>query len=93
MKLIIRLIITTILALLTSLVFGQTIKRIDGSKLNIDSLNSKIEYLMKTANVSGVAVSVFNDNKPIFSKTYGLANVQKNITFQKTSVMKLNLIH
>lgn len=79
-----------LIAVITSIVlnsFGQTIKRIDGSKISIDSLNSKIEYLMKTANVSGVAVSVFNDNNPIFSKTYGLANVQKNVPFEKTSVM------
>lgn len=68
-------------------IFGQTIKRIDGSKITADSLNIKIEYLMKVANVSGAAISVFNDNKPIFSKAYGFANVQKNIPFQQTSVM------
>lgn len=67
--------------------FGQTIQRIDGSKISSKDLSSKIEYLMKTANVSGVAVSVFNDNKPIFSKTFGLADVQKNIPFQPSSVM------
>ncbi|MCU0392629.1 MAG: beta-lactamase family protein [Thermoflexibacter sp.] len=67
--------------------FGQSIKRINGSKISVDSLNAKIEYLMKVANVSGIAVSVFNDNKPIFTKTYGLANVQKNTAFEKTSIM------
>jgi serine-type D-Ala-D-Ala carboxypeptidase/endopeptidase len=67
--------------------FGQTIKRIDGSTITAESLNTKIESLIKTANLSGVAVAVFNDNKPVFSKTYGLANVQKNIPFEKTSVM------
>jgi serine-type D-Ala-D-Ala carboxypeptidase/endopeptidase len=66
---------------------GQSIKRIDGSKISTDSLNVKIEYLMKVANVSGTAVTVFNDNKPKFSKTYGLANVQKNISLEKYSVM------
>ena len=68
---------TTILFLFASFIFGQHIKRIDGSKLTVDSLNTKIEYLMKAANVSGVAVSVFNNNHPVFSKTYGLADVQK----------------
>lgn len=67
--------------------FGQIIQRIDGSKISSKDLSSKIEYLMKTANISGVAVSVFNDNKPIFSKTFGLADVQKNIPFQPSSVM------
>lgn len=66
---------------------GQTIKRIDGTKLSVDSLQSKIEYLMKAANVSGVAVSIFNNNKPVFNRTFGLADVQKNVPFQPTSVM------
>ena len=70
-----------------SMSFAQKLKRIDGSKISVDSLNAKIEYLMKAAQVSGVAVSVFNDNKPVFSKTYGLADVQKNIPFQQSSVM------
>ena len=78
---------TTVLFLFTSFIFGQHIKRIDGSKLTVDSLNLKIEYLMKTANVSGVAVSVFNNNHPVFSKTYGLADVQKNIPLKQSSVM------
>ena len=78
---------TTILFLFTSFIFGQHIKRIDGSKLTVDSLNLKIVYLMKTANVSGVAVSVFNNNHPVFSKTYGLADVQKNIPLKQSSVM------
>ena len=67
--------------------FAQTIKRIDGTKYSADSLNAKIQYLMKIANVSGIAISVFNDNKPIFSRTYGLSNVPKNIPFQQSSVM------
>ena len=81
------ILLTTILILITTFSFGQTIKKIDGSTITVDSLNSKIEYLMKTADVSGVAVSVFNHNKPVFSKTFGLANVQKNISFQQSSVM------
>ncbi|RYU95838.1 serine hydrolase domain-containing protein [Emticicia agri] len=67
--------------------FGQSIKRIDGSTITVDSLQHKIEHLMQAANVSGVAISVFNDNKPVFSKTFGLANVPEKIPFKPTSVM------
>lgn len=78
----------TILALiLVTITFGQTIQRIDGSKIAIDSLHKKIDYLMKAAKVSGMAISVFNDNKPLFSSTYGFANVQRNIAFQQSSVL------
>jgi CubicO group peptidase (beta-lactamase class C family) len=82
-----KIFLSTILSLLSTISFGQTIKRIDGTKIAVDSLHAKIEYLMKTANVSGVAIAVFNNNKPIFSSTYGLANVQKNIPFLSSSVM------
>jgi serine-type D-Ala-D-Ala carboxypeptidase/endopeptidase len=79
--------IATFLILMTTSAFGQWINRIDGSRISVDSLNSKIEYLIRVANVSGIAVSVFNNNKPIFSKTYGLANVQDKIPLQQSSVM------
>ncbi|MBF4469849.1 serine hydrolase domain-containing protein [Flavobacterium sp. HJJ] len=82
-----KIFIAVILLVFPVILFGQTIKRVDGSKLTADSLNTKIEHLMKTANVSGVAISVFNDNKLIFSKTFGLADVQKNIPLQQSSIM------
>lgn len=78
---------TFILLFVSTITSGQTIKRIDGSKLSADSLHTKIEYLMKAANVSGVAVAVFNNNRPVFSKTYGLANVQQKVPLQQSSVM------
>ena len=78
---------TFCLLFFSTISFGQTIKRIDGSKLSADSLHAKIEYLIKAANVSGVAVAVFNNNRPVFSKTYGLSNVQQNVPLQQSSVM------
>lgn len=82
-----KIFLSIILFIFSIMSFGQTIKRIDRSEITVDSLNAKIEYLMKIANVTGVAISVFNDNKPILSKTFGLANVQKNIPFQSSSVL------
>ena len=82
-----KVLLATNFLFVSILCFGQTIERIDGSILSIDSLNTKIEYLMKVANVSGVAFSVFNNNNPIFSKTFGFANVQKKETLTENSVM------
>ena len=81
------LVLTTIFFSFVCAAFGQTIKRIDGTKYDADGLNAKIQYLMKNANVSGVAVSVFNDNKPVFSETYGFADVQKKTPFRRSSAM------
>lgn len=67
--------------------FAQSIKRIDGSRLPADSLTTQIAYLMKAANVSGVAISVFNANKPVYSQAFGLANVPKQIPLQPSTEM------
>src|ERR1700722_7394954 len=75
------------LVVLMTPIYGQTINRIDGTKITADSLQYRIQYLMKTANVTGLAITVFNDNQPIFSKTFGLADVKKKAPLEPTSVM------
>lgn len=42
---------------------------------------------MKEAKVCGVAISVFNESKPIYSKTFGYAQVEQKIPLSDTSVM------
>jgi len=68
-------------------IYGQTINRIDGTKITADSLQYRIQYLIKTANVTGLAITVFNDNQPIYSKTFGMADVKKKVPLEPTSVM------
>ena len=58
---------------------AQSIKRINGSTISGDSLTMRVQHLMQIANVSGVAISVFNNNEPVYSKTFGLADVQQHI--------------
>lgn len=82
-----KLFLSTIFFSFSTFVFGQTIEKINENKLRSDSLNAKINYLMEVANVSGVAVSVFNNNEAVFIRTYGFANVQKEIPLQQNSVM------
>ncbi len=70
-----------------SSIFGQTIKRIDGTNISVDSLQNKITYLMKAANVSGVCISVFNNNKPVYTKAFGMANVPAKEALTSSSVL------
>jgi serine-type D-Ala-D-Ala carboxypeptidase/endopeptidase len=67
-----------VLCILSFDTLAQQINRINNSKYPSDSLDAKIQHLMKRANVSGVAIAVFNNNKPVYNKTFGLADVQKN---------------
>src|SRR4051812_28987131 len=70
-----------------STVCAQTITRIDGSQISSDSLQRKIESLMKAAKVSGACVTVFNDNKPVFKKAFGLAKVREKDSLTSSTVM------
>jgi D-alanyl-D-alanine-carboxypeptidase/D-alanyl-D-alanine-endopeptidase len=67
--------------------FGQTIQRLDGTSLPADSLANQIVELMKAANVSGVAISVFNHNQPVFSRAFGLADVPGRVPLRDTTVL------
>lgn len=79
--------IILVLILTISVSFGQVIKRIDGTVVSVDSIVEKVKYLMKDANVSGMALTIFNDNEPVFEKTFGYANVKGKKPFETNSVM------
>ncbi|AQG81341.1 serine hydrolase domain-containing protein [Spirosoma montaniterrae] len=76
-----------LIALFSHTLRAQTLHRLDGSRLSADSLDHRIKHLMQVANVSGVAISVFNRNKPVFSQTYGLADVPRSVSLTPESVM------
>ncbi len=54
--------------------FAQEIERLDGSEISSDSLSRHVEYLMGEAKVPGLAISVFNEDQPVYSKVFGYAN-------------------
>lgn len=54
--------------------FGQKIVRLDKTEIAAIDLDKKIDTLMKVANVQGLAVTVFNKNKPVYKKSFGYKN-------------------
>jgi CubicO group peptidase (beta-lactamase class C family) len=54
---------------------GQTIIKLDKSKMSAASLDNKIESLMKAANVQGLAVAIFNKNEAVYKKTFGYKRI------------------
>ena len=57
-------------------VTGQSITKLDKSTISGASLDKKIESLVKAANVHGLAVTVFNNNEPVYKKTFGYKNIK-----------------
>ncbi|NMH26769.1 serine hydrolase domain-containing protein [Flavobacterium silvaticum] len=60
----------------TGACIGQSIRKLDNTRISSADLNTKIETLIKAANVQGLAVAVFNDNKPVYAKTFGYKNIR-----------------
>jgi len=58
----------------TAVCFGQRIIKLDKTEISEADLDAKIVALMKAANVQGIAVSVFNNQEPVYSKTFGYKN-------------------
>ncbi|HEX6861389.1 MAG TPA: serine hydrolase domain-containing protein, partial [Thermoanaerobaculia bacterium] len=54
----------------------NVIKRLDGSKIGAQELTSRIEELTKKANVHGLAIAIFNDREIVYSKTFGVKNME-----------------
>ena len=50
------------------------IKRIDGSSIGESLLDQKIKTLIDRANVTGLAVSIFNNDNVVYQKAFGYAN-------------------
>ncbi len=50
---------------------AQKITRLDNSQITSAQLDNKIRTLIREANVHGLAISVFNKNKPVYKKTFG----------------------
>jgi CubicO group peptidase (beta-lactamase class C family) len=66
---------------------GQSITRIDGTKISVDSLQNYITDRMHAAKVTGLCISVFNNNVPVFTKAFGLANASKNEPLKTSSIL------
>lgn len=50
---------------------AQLITRLDNTAISSAALDEKIHNLIKAANVHGIAISIFNNNKTVYKKTFG----------------------
>lgn len=61
---------------LTEAAFAQNdeIQKIDGSDISSMEIDKMVERLMDTANVTGLALSIFNNNEVVYQNSFGLSN-------------------
>lgn len=56
---------------------AQPISRLDGSQISNAELDEEIQRLQEAAQVHGLAISIFNDNRLVYRKTFGYKNYEK----------------
>ena len=66
--------------------YGQSISKIDGTTIIEDSVTNYAEHLRNAANVSGICVAIVNQNKLVYEKAFGSADVLANVPL-KTSMV------
>jgi CubicO group peptidase (beta-lactamase class C family) len=83
-----------ITVLIPAISFSQTITRLDDSRISSAELDQKVQQLMKDGNVQGLAITVFNKNKPVYKKVFGYKRfdtkepLQTNTNFYGASLSK-----
>lgn len=81
--------ITTGLLFFFCLIVGQAqqITKLDGSKISVQEIDQKVTHLMDTANIQGLCLSILNNKKTVFIKSYGYKNKPKNELLDTASIM------
>jgi len=77
-----------ILAGLTLSAFAQTsVNRLDGSTITPAEIDATVTRLMQAAEVTGAAITLFNNGDVAFQKAYGFRDKEKNLPLTADSVM------
>lgn len=79
------------LLLFIGVLFGCTvkepsIKKIDGSQLSKSELTTEIQSLIDAAKVTGISITIFNNNEITYQKSFGYANLEKKDTLTNKTV-------
>lgn len=57
----------------------EGIERLDGSIITKDSITKKIDQLMADSEVYGMAISIFDDNQPVYQRVFGYKDYPNKI--------------
>ena len=72
---------------LTTIAQAPPIQKLDGSLLLPDQADSIVNHLIKDAHVMGLAVAILNNDKPVYVKTFGLANNRTKRALDTSSIL------
>lgn len=64
-----------------------SVTRLDGTKISPAQIDATVARSMEAAQVTGVAIAVWNDGKVVYLKTYGFRDTEKHLPLTPDSVM------
>lgn len=65
---------------------NQKIVRIDGSTISKDSITQKIKQLIGDANITGLSISIFNENEVVYQRAFGYKNADTKDSLSVNSI-------
>jgi CubicO group peptidase (beta-lactamase class C family) len=66
---------------------NQQITRLDGIKISASKIDKTIKRLMDTGNVQGLDLAILNNNKTVYTKSYGFRNKPKNALLNTSTIV------
>ena len=63
------------------------IKRLDGSRITPPEIDGTVTRLMRDAEVTGASISILNDAKVVFQKSYGFRDKEKDLPLTPDSIV------
>jgi len=82
-----RILCLAVSATLLSVASQPSARRLDGSPLSEQQIDSTVLRLMRAAEVTGVGIAILNHGKVAYSKSYGLRDVEHQLPLTADSVM------
>ncbi|MBC3919079.1 beta-lactamase family protein [Undibacterium sp. CY18W] len=63
------------------------IKRLDGSSISSTEIESKVTRMMASSCVTGLGIAILNDNKIVYTKSFGLRDKDRQLPLTEDTVM------
>src|SRR5262245_35198466 len=54
---------------------AQMVTKLDNTRISFNDLDRKVKSLMDSGHVQGMAITVFNNNEPVYKKTFGYKRI------------------
>ncbi len=75
------------LAAICALANQAQVTRLDGTRISASEIDATVTRLMMAARVTGVGIALFNDRRPVYVRTYGFRDQERQLALTTDSVM------